>query len=143
MFNKQLKSLTAIKGKKAEDITAEEITAVNTELQEEGFEGITVAIAGSQLTAEDLADAVSQKETELNTAHQTTIEQKDDIIALRDAKITELEQIAAGETPLEKEGDNAHKGKQTKKSRNDQFKEQAAAQAKALRERAKSYKLQD
>lgn len=76
MFDKKVKieSLSAIKGKKAEEVTAEEISAINAELAEAGFNAIEVSVAGT------IAN--------LKESHEAAIEEKDSTIAAKDAEIT-------------------------------------------------------
>lgn len=77
---KEIKSLAAIKGLAAENVTAEQIDAINAEFAELGFGGIEVAINGT------LTEAARQ----LNTA-DNTIAEHEATISTRDARITELE----------------------------------------------------
>lgn len=61
---KEIKSLSAIKGIAADQITAEQVDAVNAEFAELGFEGIEVAIVGSAAKAtEELTAATDAKAT--------------------------------------------------------------------------------
>lgn len=145
----KLERLIAIKDKAADQLTAEEIDAVNLELESQGFnvrvfagkedritqsevdtaveEGIQERIseATADLTAQvnSLNDTVSAKDTEIaNLA--TSISEKD-------TEITRLNALARGEKPPKKEGDEAHLESEEKpKSAFSGLQEEAARRAK-------------
>ena len=83
---KEIKSLAAVKGKAADEISVEQINAINEEFAEIGFEGIEVAVAGT----------LSESATQLNTANDTiathvaTIEAKTTELEAANAKVAEL-----------------------------------------------------
>lgn len=120
MFDKtKVKSLSNLKDKAAKDITAEEITAVNTELNELGINGIEVSVAGT-LTAE--AEKATNLATELQTANESletanaSNEQLTADLAAANEKITELEGKLAKAPAVTKvettvEADNIDSGK--------------------------------
>jgi hypothetical protein len=84
---KEMKSLSALKGVKAADVTAEQLDAVNADLKELGIEGIEVSEAGrlQSVNAElDTAKGELKTATDKNTANAETIKNQA-------VKITELE----------------------------------------------------
>jgi predicted nuclease with TOPRIM domain len=84
---KEIKSLAALKGIKAADITAEQIASVNADLNEIGIEGVELNVTGKLTTViSDLA--ASKKETgELAEKVKTLETEKTDL----SQKITGLE----------------------------------------------------
>lgn len=88
----EIKSLAAIKDVAPGDITAEQISAINTEFAELGFNGIEVAAAGTLKAAEDKAAA------DLKTAGETHAEElkkaTDEVASLK----TKLAALPAGKT---------------------------------------------
>ena len=62
MFGSNFKKVAALKGKKAEEISAEEITAANAELASEGITGLVLGI--------DQASVISQLNNELSAANK-------------------------------------------------------------------------
>lgn len=91
---KKLEALTAIENKSVEEVSAEEITALNNELTDKGVKCIEVAIAGTNAKAmQDLATKVNELETANNTittvkAEKTTLEEK--LGKLAGAEVKEL-----------------------------------------------------
>lgn len=65
--NTMIKELTAIKGKAAADISADEITSINAAIQAEGIEGVEVVQAG---TVEDLRASAGLNAEEKNELEQ-------------------------------------------------------------------------
>lgn len=142
MFNKvKLEKLAALKGVEAENITAEQLQEVNSELASAGLEHLQVSLKDDNaetFTQEDIDKAVEAKESELNDNHAKEIQEKDEAIEGHEQKIEELEKLAIGDQEQKKVKDNAQ-ADNSKKSLNDQFKEQAQSQARDLASRANKY----
>lgn len=68
MFEKKIKieSLSAIVDKKADEVSAEQIAAINTELQAAGISGIEVSVAG---TISGLQETITEKDSAISTAN--------------------------------------------------------------------------
>ena len=96
MFDKtKVKSLTSLKDKAAADITAEEIAAVNTELNEIGLSGIEVSVAGSLKAESDKAiEATANIET-LTADLATANESVSDLTAKLEASNAKVEELTA------------------------------------------------
>ena len=101
---KTLESISALKGVSAENITAEQIAAVNSELSENDVKGIEVNAVGALATLNgELATANASVEAltgELANANQT-IEAKDAIIADLNAKLAKVPAAEAEEIVVE------------------------------------------
>lgn len=101
---KTLESISALKGVSAENITAEQIAAVNSELSENDVKGIEVNAVGALATLNgELATANTSIEAltgELATANQT-IEAKEAIIADLNAKLSKVPAAEAEEIVVE------------------------------------------
>lgn len=139
MFNKNLKALSAIKGKSIDALAQEEIDAINQELKDNGFESIHVSIAGQSITQADVDAAVADRERELNADHECALGAKDTEIETLQTRVTELEGKATGEGDLNKGGDNAHD--ESKKSESEKRAEAAKQRVADIQERAKKYQL--
>lgn len=91
---KKIESLSGLKGKAASDITNEELSALNSELAANGFNGIEVSLAGfSAKLSEDLATKVNELETANNsfaTANAEIVTLKDKLAKLPGAEVKEL-----------------------------------------------------
>jgi chromosome segregation ATPase len=107
MFGNKTKveSFAALKDKPAQDITAEEIAAVNTELSAIGLSGVEVSVAGALETANNnVANLTKELETanadlaavseSLNGAN-ASVEQLTADLAAANARIAELSGAAA------------------------------------------------
>jgi len=148
MFNNKIKALSALKGKKAAEITAEEMTALNAELATLDLEGIVVHQANADLFTQAqitgkvtaaVTEAVTAREGELATVHKTAVDALNATATQRDARITELEGEAGAINKPPKTGDNAHDG-EDKKSKNDQVAEKMKAEAAAKAAKVARYK---
>lgn len=117
---KTLESISALKGVEAQNITAEQIVAVNSELSENDVKGIEVNAVGALATLNgELATAntsIEDLRSQL-VISQETIEAKDAMIADLNAKLkavpgAEVEEIVVGDdkiTPVEGSEDDIYK----------------------------------
>ncbi len=149
MFDKKLKALSAQKGKKAEDLTSEEIKAMNAELTEAGIVSVMVSARGSAITQETVDTAVSKAKGTLEVEHQTAIDAKDEeiqkqaeTITANDTKIKALEASAKGEPNLPKEKDAAQdRTDAAGETLDDKYAKSFVEQAKVEKEGVKKYNL--
>lgn len=97
MFEKKIKieSLSAIKDKKADEVSAEEIAAINTELQAAGFSGIEVSVSGTisglQQTITEKDSAISTANADLKKANETVAELQTKLGAAPAAETEEIQ----------------------------------------------------
>lgn len=102
MFGTSFKAITALKGKAADAITEEDLTAANAELKEKGVEGVMVVnasvIAAAEAQAQDLEAAIGAKnkaEGLLTAANasvktlETKVQEQEQTIAELNAKLNE------------------------------------------------------
>lgn len=135
----ELKALSALKDKTAETITAEDLTAVNQELQSQGFNVQVVTGLGASITQEDVDAAVSKATEALNatvndlnakiTSKDTEIQNHTASIQSKDAEILRLKGLAHGDPEPPKGGDQGHQDRD-KPSAFDGLKERAKVYAK-------------
>ncbi len=83
---KTIESLSALKNVKAEDITAEQIAAVNAELAEAGLIGIEANVLGSLSAATQKNESHEQAVSDL----QTSLQSSNDLVATHEATIAAL-----------------------------------------------------
>ncbi len=96
MFDKtKVKSLTSLKDKAAADITAEEIAAVNTELNEIGLSGIEVSVAGSLKAESDKATEAAANIEKLTADLASANESVSDLTAKLEASNAKVEELTA------------------------------------------------
>jgi hypothetical protein len=114
MFNKKLKALSELKDVKAEELTAEQLNAVNAELEAEGF-GLNVVAKGHQGFTQEQVDAVVADATaslsDKVSALQAKVDEQSTTIAAKDAEIERLENLPVDDNAAAKGGDNAHNSK--------------------------------
>lgn len=136
MFDTKLsKALKALAGKPAQDITAEEIDAVNATLKEEGVNAVVVAGSIEALSAsliEESSARITALTEELNTANDS-IAERDATIATLNAEVTELKAKVPGgtSTAIHGEKDEHHEEAENKdKYMTDYDREVTARQAR-------------
>lgn len=119
MFGKQkeLKALAAVKGVSANELTEEQLAAVNAEFESEGLELTAVAKGDTGYTQAQLDEAVATAKTEAESAMsekvadlEATIESNAAQAQKDSARIAELEAKAHGDKAPKKDGDAAHDG---------------------------------
>ncbi len=76
MFGSKFKSISALKGKKADEISAEEIAAANAELVEEGVTGVVIGT--------DQSKVVADLQNQLTAAQSRNTEMEDSISKLQE-----------------------------------------------------------
>jgi chromosome segregation ATPase len=97
MFGNKTKveSFAALKDKPAQEITAEEIAAVNTELSAIGLSGVEVSVAGALETANNnVANLTKELET-ANASLATANESVSDLTAKLEASNKKVEELNA------------------------------------------------
>lgn len=109
MFGTSFKAITALKGKAADAITEEDLTAANAELKEKGVEGVMVVnasvIAAAEAQAQDLEAAIGAKNKAegLLTAANASVKTLETKVQEQEQTIAELNKklnADGGEAPI-------------------------------------------